>query len=182
MKPERINEKKELFQKELNSDFKNFTVYFDSDNIILAEADKKLYLYNTLMYRISSYGSEPCTYLIYKGIVSTAIHNFFDERIIHNLAKQGGTIKSTLGTEYNLDRLCHFLSYASDFPDCFVGYIEGQMTIEKLKELGATSLEKAVPIEMSGINYLPYSASHSRKLKERLMVTDDGKIWVRIKK
>lgn len=92
MKPERINEKKELFQKELNSDFKNFTVYFDSDNIILAEADKKL------------------------------------------------------------------------------------------KELGATSLEKAVPIEMSGINYLPYSASHSRKLKERLMVTDDGKIWVRIKK
>ena len=178
---ERIDEIKELFKKGLNTDFKDFTVYFDSDYIILAEADKKLYLYNGLIYRISSYGGEPCTYLLYEGKVSTAIHDFFEEKIIRNLAKQGGTIKSATGTDYDLDKLCHFLDLASDFPSCFIGYIEGQMALEKLKELGATSYEKAVPLEMSGINYLPASVSRSKRLKERLMQTKDGKVYVRIK-
>ena len=41
-----LDKQKELFKKNLNTDFKDFTVYFDSDYIILAEADKKLYLYN----------------------------------------------------------------------------------------------------------------------------------------
>ena len=40
---ERIDEIKELFKNKLNTDFKDFTVYFDSDYIILAEADKKLF-------------------------------------------------------------------------------------------------------------------------------------------
>jgi|GEM_PF-2250403 len=179
---DRKHDLKALFEIELNIEISELAVFFDEDGIVLAQAGKDLYLYDgTLVYKIGSHGYEPCTYLMREGGVSTAIHNAFNESEILSLAKRGGVIRTVTGTEYDMERLCRFLAFASAFSDCGIDYVEGKMAIEKLKELGATSPEKAVPIQMTGINYIPSALSRSKKLKERIMETEDGKVFVRIK-
>ena len=56
------------------------------------------------------------------------------------------------------------------------------MAIEKMKELGATSPERAVGMDELGVKTISDIFSHSKKLAERVMRTENGKVYVQIKK
>jgi len=56
------------------------------------------------------------------------------------------------------------------------------MAIEKMKELGATMPETAVGMSELGVRTISNAFSHSKKLAERVMRMENGKIYVQIKK
>ena len=157
-------------------------VLFDGSEVVLAEAEERLYLCDgPSVYGIGSSGYEPCTYLLRGGAVCTVIHNAFSESEIRMLAGHGGTVRSVTGTEYDIGRLCRLLAFAARFADCDIGYAEGKLAVEKLKELGAVSPERAVPPGAVGLRSVPSALSHSKRLKERVMTLEDGRIYVRIR-
>ena len=55
------------------------------------------------------------------------------------------------------------------------------VALEGLKALGALSPETAVRPEAVGIRKIGDAFSHSKKRKERVMETADGRVYVRIK-
>ena len=179
---ERSGEVKARLEKDLDTTIRELTVYFDGDGIVLARGDGDLYLLDgSAVWKLGSSGYEPCTYLLRGGRVCTAIHNAFTEGAILALAKNGGTLRSVTGTEYPLGRLCRLLAFAARFADCGIDWLEGKLAIETLKALGATSPETAVPPGELGLRYVPSAVSHSKRLDERLMLTGDGRAYVRIK-
>ncbi|MBP5200177.1 MAG: hypothetical protein J6Z82_05965 [Schwartzia sp.] len=162
----------------------DMTVFYDEDGIRLADVDGELYLSEgTRAYKIGSHPYEPCIYLLRDGEICATIHNAFDQREIYNLAKRGGSLRSVTGNAYDLPRLCRLLAFAAaHFTDVTIDYAEGRIAIEKLKELGALSPETAVPAETLGLRKISGAFSHSKKLNERVMYREDGKVWLRIKK
>ena len=109
------------------------------------------------------------------------MHNAFTVEDIRALAK-GGTIAAVTGSEYDVGRLCRLLAFAAkNCPDCDIGYAEGAVALEGLKALGALSPETAVRPEAVGVRKISDAFSHSKKRRERVMVTEEGKVYVRIK-
>ena len=171
-----------LFEKELNYQISSFKVYYDKDDFVLADVNETLYLWNgKLAYKITSNPYEPCTYL-QNGNVFLVIHNAFEVDSIRYVAIHGGTVESITGNKYDIDRICHFLAFASKH--CLssdIGYVEGKIAIEKMKELGALSPETAIDLKILGIRSISSAFTHSKKLTERVMITEDEKVYVRIK-
>ena len=50
----------------------------------------------------------------------------------------------------------------------------------KLKESGATSPETAIDVTSLGVRSISDRFSHSKRRKERVMYTEEGKVYVRI--
>ena len=135
------------------------------------------------LYRVSSHPYEPCTYLIRNGNIDVTIHNAFEESSIRRVAEKKGTIRAVTGTEYDADKLCRLLAFAAkNCPNHDVGYVEGKMAIEKMKALGAITPETAVDMSELGVRTISDAFSHSKKLAERVMRTESGKVYVRIKR
>ena len=132
-------------------------------------------------YRLASHPYEPCAYLYRGDSLSAVVHNAFTVEEIRALAK-GGTLAAVTGSEYDVGRLCRLLAFAAEnCPDCDVSYAEGALALEKLKALGALSPETAVWPEAVGVRKISDAFSHSKRRKERVMVTEEGKLYVRIK-
>jgi len=157
---------------------------YSEGNLLLAEADGDLYLWDgNLAYKIGSHPYEPCTYLMRNDIIFTVIHNAFGVGEIRCLAKNGGTTTSISGNNYDIGRLCRLLAFAAEnCPDTDISYVESKMAIEKMKALGAFSPETAVHCSDLGVRMISDRLSRSRKLTERVMYTEDGRVYVRIKK
>ncbi len=158
------------------------TLYREGD-LALTEEDGQLFLRaGAEVYRLASHPYEPCTCLYRGEELSAAIHNAFTLEEIRALAEQGATVRAVTGNEYDIGRVCRLLAFAAErCPDCDVSYAEGAVALEALKKLGALSPETAVKPETVGVRKISDAFSHSKKRKERVMVTEEGKIYVRIK-
>ncbi len=132
-------------------------------------------------YRLSSHPYEPCTCLYRGDSPSAVVHNAFTVGEIRALA-EGGTIMAVTGSEYDVGRLCRLLAFAAEHcPDCDIGYAEGAVALEGLKALGALSPETAVSPSDVGVRKISDAFSHSKRRKERVLYTPEGKVYVRIK-
>ena len=110
------------------------------------------------------------------------IHNAFDSEEIRGLAERGGVIRSISGNEYDIGRVMRLLAFAVRFrPDVDVSYLEGKIAIETLREMGACSPETAVYAWDIGFRTVPASMSRSKKLPERVMHTEDGRVYLETK-
>ena len=79
-------------------------------------------------------------------------------------------------------RLCRLLAFAAAHcPDCDLGYAEGRIAVERMKALGAFSPETAVSCAELGVRQISDAFSHSRKLTERVMKTEDHRVYVKRK-
>ena len=151
--------------------------------LLLAEAEGELCFFDgTLAYAVSSHPYEPCTYLMRRGKTVVVIRSAFDRDSILAAARKGDTLKAVTGSEYDAGRICRLLACAAEFcPDCDIGCAEGKLAVEQMKALGALSPETAVPPEVLGVRGVDSAFSRARRLTERVMRTEDGRLYVRIK-
>jgi hypothetical protein len=158
------------------------TLYREGD-LALTEEDGQLFLRaGTEAYRLASHPYEPCTCLYRGDKLSAVIHNAFTAEEIASLAKNGGTTRAVTGSRYDIGRVCRLLAFAAErCPDCDISYAEGAVALEALKNLGALSPETAVSPSAVGVRKISDAFSHAKKRKERVMVTEEGKVYVRIK-
>lgn len=158
------------------------TLYREGE-LALTEEDGELILHaGAAACRLAFHPYEPCTYLYRGDRLLAVIHNAFTLEDIRALAEQGGTVCAVTGSEYGLGRLCRLLAYAAEnCPDCDISYAEGALALEDLKVLGALTPEKAVSPSAVGVRKISSAFSHSKRRKERVMVTEEGKVYVRIK-
>ena len=158
------------------------TVLYREEGLALTEEDGALFLHaGAETYRLSCHPYEPCTYMDRGGELFSAVHNAFTAEEIRSLAR-GGTACSITGNEYDIARLCRLLAFAAEHcPDCDIGYAEGAAALEALKAMGALSPETAVSPSAVGVRKISDAFSHSKRRKERVMVTEEGKVYVRIK-
>ena len=159
-------------------------VLYSVEDIALMDMDGELCLRDGgYLYQINSNPYEPCTYLVRDGNIAATIHNAFESSTIRRVAEDRQPIRAVTGAKYDADRLCRFLTFAAKHcPDHDVSYVEGKIAIEKMKELGATSPERAVGMDELGVKTISDIFSHSKKLAERVMRTENGKVYVQIKK
>ena len=159
-------------------------VLYGVEDIALMDVDGELCLRDGgNLYQIHSHPYEPCTYLVRDGSIAATIHNAFESSTIRRVAEDRQPIRAVTGAEYDADRLCRFLSFAAKHcPDHDVSYVEGKMAIEKMKELGATSPERAVGMDELRVRTISNAFSHSKKLAERVMRMENGKVYVQIRK
>ena len=137
---------------------------YSVEDIALMDVDGELCLRDGgTLYRIHSHPYEPCTYLVQEGNIAATIHNAFESSTIRRVAEERQPIRAVTGAEYDADRLCRFLAFA-------------------MKELGATSPETAVGMSELGVRTISDAFSHSKKLTERVMRTENGKVYVQIKR
>ena len=158
------------------------TVLYREEGLALTEEDGELFLHvGAEVYRLSCHHYEPCTYVYRGGELLSAVHNAFTTEEIRSLAR-GGMACSIPGNEYDIARLCRLLAFAAEHcPDCDIGYAEGAAALEALKAMGALSPETAVSPSAVGVRKISDAFSHSKRRKERVMVTEEGKVYVRIK-
>ena len=158
------------------------TLYREGD-LALTEEDGELFLHaGESAYRLASHPYEPCTYLYQGETLRAAVHNAFALDELRALAERGGTVCAVTGSAYDVGRVCRLLAYAAEnCPDRDIGYVEGAIALEALKALGALSPETAVRPEAVGVRRIGDAFSHSRKRRERVMETEDGRVYVRIK-
>lgn len=157
------------------------TLYHEA-GLALTEEEGSLFLRaGTETYRLTCRPYEPCTCLYRGESLFAVIHNAFTAEEIRSLAK-GGTARSITGNDYDIGRVCRLLAFAAEnCPDCDVGYAEGAVALEGLKALGALSPETAVSPAAVGVRKISDAFSHSKKRKERVLYTAEGKVYVRIK-
>ena len=156
---------------------------YRGEDLALTEEDGKLFLRaGTEVYRLESHPYEPCAYLCRGEDLLAVIRNAFTTETIGSLAKNGGTISAVTGSRYDIGRVCRLLAYAAENGlNCDIGYAEGAIALEELKKLGALSPETAVSSSAVGVRKISEAFSHAKKRKERVMVTEEGKVYVRIK-
>ena len=155
---------------------------YREEGLAFTEEDGTLSLHaNGESYRLSSHPYEPCIFLYRGDSLSAVVHNAFTLEEIRALAK-GGTARAVTGSEYDIGRLCRLLAFAAEnCPDCDIGYAEGAVALEALKALGALSPERAVSPSKVGVRKISDAFSHSKRRKERVLYTPEGKVYVRIK-
>lgn len=159
-------------------------VLYSVKNIALMDVDGELCLRDGgNLYRIHSHPYAPCTYLVRERNIAATIHNAFESSTIRRVVEERQPICAVTGAEYDADRICRFLAFAARLcPNHDIGYVEGKMAIEKMKEIGATSPESAVGMDELGVRTISDVFSHSKKLAERVMRTGNGKVYVQIKR
>lgn len=158
------------------------TLYREGD-LALTETAGELILHAAgSAYRLASQPYEPCTYLFEGETLRSAVHNAFTLDVLRALAERGGTIRSVTGNAYDIGRVCRLLAFAAEHcPDHDFSYAEGAVALEALKALGALSPETAVKPEAVGVRKISDAFSHSRRRRERVMETEDGRVYLRIK-
>ena len=165
-------------------DINRDVVVYSDDNYVLGQKDGEPYLEaNGKKYSLSCHPYEPCTYIKNSGVLVSLIHNAFDPSVVLKSFAKGKTVNSISGKIYEAKELCEMLAFAANnLYDTDISYVEGAMAVEKLKAMGATGPESAVDIRTLGVRKISDRFSHSKKLTERVMYTEEGKIYVRIKK
>ena len=159
-------------------------VLYSVEDIALMDVEGELCLRDGgNLYQIHSHPYEPCTYLVREGNIAATIHNAFESSTIRRVAEERKPTRAVTGAEYDADRICRLLAFAARrCPDHDVSYVEGKMAIEKMKEIGATSPERAVRMDELGVRTISNAFSHSKKLAERVVRIENGKVYVQIKR
>lgn len=158
------------------------TLYAEGELELLKAEDGLFFRYGSQTFRLASHPYEPCTYLLSGEKTAAVIHNAFTVEEIRRIAEEGGAISSVTGNKYDAGRLCRLLAFAaSACPDADIGYLEGRIAINEMKAMGALSPETAVPLRVLGLKSISDRFSRSKRLTERVMYTEDGRVYVCIK-
>lgn len=161
---------------------KDIPVYQD-ERYTLGQKDNCPYLtVEGKTYQLSCHPYGPCMYIKDGDRLVSTIHNAFDpENVLEAFAK-GNFISSISGKAYDAKAFCLMIEFAAGhLYDTDISYVEGALAVEKLKGMGATSPDTAVDINALGVRNISDRFSHSKKLTERVMYTENGKAYVRIK-
>ena len=159
-------------------------VAYRDDHYVLGQKGGKPFLAaDGKVYSLSCHPYEPCTYIRDGGTLVAIIHNAFDPVAVLEAFAKGKAVISISGKAYKGKEFCEMLAFAANnLYDTDIGYVEGAMAVEKLKAMGATGPETAVDVKELGVRKISDRFSHSKKLTERVMYTEEGKVFVRIKK
>jgi len=162
---------------------KNVIVYQD-ERYTLGQQDKTPYLTaGGKTYQLFCHPYEPCMYIKDGERLVTVIHNAFDPLFVLKAFAKGDSVIAITGNAYDPKAFCVMLEFAADhFDNTDISYIEGALAVKKLKELGAADPETAVDVKTLGVRTISDRFSHSKKLTERVMYTESGKAYVRVKK
>lgn len=158
-------------------------VYQDEQYTLSQNGSAPLFTTGGRTYSLSCNPHEPCMYIESPDSAAIYIHNAFDPDYALNSFANGKTVTSITGKVYTALDFCEALEYAVQ--NCLgtdIGYIEGALSVRRLIELGAQTPETAVSLKYIGVKSISDRFSHSKKLTERVMYTDEGKAYVRIKK
>ena len=135
------------------------------------------------IYQLSSHPYEPCTFIKDGDKLISAIHNAFNLPDALKTFAKGNTVTLISGKAYDAKAFCTLVEFAAErLYDTDISYVEGALAVEKLKEMKALSPETAVDVRTLGVRTISDRFSHSKKLAERVLYTEDGKAYVRIKK
>ena len=173
-----------LVSEALGRRVRDVRLLYREGELALAEAEGELcFLDGALAYQVTSHPCEPCTHLRRQGETKAVIRSAFERDRMLDVARNGGALRAVTGSEYDAGRLCRLLSCAvRSCPDCDMGYAEGRLAVEQMKAMGALSPETAAAPEALGVRGVDSAFSHSRRLTERVMRTEDGRLYVRINK
>ena len=132
-------------------------------------------------YLLSCHPYEPCMYIRDRERLVAVIHNAFNPLDLMEAFAKGKTVTSISGKVYDVKAFCVTIEYAASYLyDTDISYVEGALAVKKLKESGATSPETAIDVTSLGVRSISDRFSHSKKRKERVMYTEEGKVYVRI--
>ena len=160
---------------------KDIIVYQD-ERYTLGQKDTFPYLTaDGKTYLLSCHRYEPCTYIRDGERLVAVIHNAFNPLDVMEAFAKGKTVTSISGKVYDAKAFCVTIEYAAKYLyDTDISYVEGALAVKKLKESGATSPETAIDVKALGVRSISDRFSHSKKRKERVMYTEEGKVYVRI--
>ena len=149
-------------------------------DLFLEDIDGRLHLMDGSMdWTIGSHPRDPTTYLSEGDDVRVTIRNAFDETEIRRVAAHGGTTTSISGNEYDAGRLMRLLALAVRLgPDTDISRLEDAMAVEALRAAGATGPDAAVRPEDIGFRSIQESRGRPGKPSERVMRTDDGRVYL----
>ena len=86
-------------------------------------------------FAVTSYPYEPCLYLTDAGGRKIVIHNSFEADWIASAAREGGTLRSLTGREYDIVGLCALLRIAAgEWFDMDIDHAERLYAIERQKK------------------------------------------------
>ncbi len=158
-------------------------IVYEDDHLTLVYDDGCPYLIiRGAKYDLTSSPYEPCLY-IGNGDRLIAVHNSFDPVFAVSKFARGETVDAVTGKKYGAEDFCRMLEFvvtALGF-DTDISYAEGAVAVRKMIEIGATSPENAVLLNELGVRVISDRFSHSKKLRHRVMYTDDGRAYVRIR-
>ncbi len=161
----------------------NAVVYRDERYVLGLGSGQPYLIAEGKRYSLSCHPYEPCTYVEDESGVILTIHNAFDPQHVLEAFSQERTVASITGKKYGPREFCVMLAFAAErFSDTDISYVEGSMAIDALEKKGAVSPETAVDVETLGVRRISDSFSHSKKLTRRVMYTEDGRVWLRIRR
>ena len=160
---------------------KDIIVYQD-ECYMLGQTDTSPYLTaDGKTYLLSCHPYEPCTYIRDGERLVAVIHNAFNPLDVMEAFAKGKTVTSISGKVYDAKAFCVMIEFAASYLyDTDISYVEGALAVKKLKESGATSPETAIDVTSLGVRSISDRFNHSKKRKERVMYTEEGKVYVRI--
>jgi len=160
----------------------NMIVYLDERYALIQERQRVCFINQGKYYRLSYHPYEPCIYIDMGNSTPLVLHNSFDPYQVAESFALGKTVTSISGRIFNGLTFCQMLEVMiENYTDTDLGYIEGAIAVRKLKESGAIGEEKAIELKSLGIEKIDDRFSHSRSLSERVMYTEDGRVYLRIR-
>ncbi len=149
---------------------KDIIVYQD-ERYMLGQTDTSPYLTaDGKTYLLSFHPYEPCTYIRDGERLVAVIHNAFNPLDVMEAFAKGKTVTSISGKVYDAKAFCVMIEFAASYLyDTDISYVEG-----------ALAVKTAIDVTSLGVRSISDRFSHSKKRKERVMYTEEGKVYVRI--
>ena len=103
---------------------KDIVVYKDEQYTLGMKSGKAYLVANGERYALSSHPYEPCLYITdEKGAMST-VHNAFEPLVVFEVLRDGKTVTSITGHEYNAKDFCRMVEYSARLGDISIDYAE----------------------------------------------------------
>ena len=158
----------------------SLNVIFQEEDLCLGDADGRTYLVDgARSFWLSDHPYEPCLYVKSSDGAMMTIHHAFTVEELRRAAKEDGSIRMITGNEYDIHGVCRLLLKALELgrDDVDIGYVEGSVFLDHLKQQGAVSPETAIDPAAAGIQNpkMMNPFLHSKKVA----CTADGLFYLR---
>lgn len=158
----------------------SLNVIYQESDLFLGDADGRTYLIDgERSFWLSDHPYEPCLYVkSFDGTMLT-IHHAFTVDELQRAVQDGSPVRMITGNEYDIHGICRLLLKAVELcrDDVDIGYVEGHVFMDFLKQQAAVSPETAVDPAAAGIRNprMMNPFLHSKKIS----CTADGRFYLR---
>ena len=132
----------------------SLNVIFQEGDLCLGDVDERTYLLDgERSFWLSDHPYEPCLYVKTSDGAMMTVHHAFTVEELCRAAKEDSIIRMITGNEYDIRGVCRLLLKAVELSrdDVDIGYVEGSLFLDHLKQQGAVSPETAVDPAAVGI-------------------------------